>query len=129
MCVHRSITSPRTGVRAAHETRRPRREYCEACILNGKSAIAFVEGRPWSAAWVTPYVRLGAGYSRLAGSMKSRDFGNRHEDIATLLGEIGVDVHHGWASARLFAFHLVLPGTSFDREPFNALGVQLGARL
>lgn len=103
-------------------------QYCAHCILDGSSTLAFAEGRLVPQLWVTPYARLGLGWSHLHGQRFSYDRDHR-EDRLTLLGEVGVELHYRWASLRAYGFDLLPVGTELDADPFAGFGLQLGARL
>jgi hypothetical protein len=103
-------------------------QYCQHCILDGSSTLAFAEGRLIPERWATPYARFGLGWSHLHGQRVAYDSEHR-EDRLTLLGEVGVELHYEWASLRAYGFDLLPVGTELDGDPFAGVGLQLGARL
>ncbi|HET9929217.1 MAG TPA: hypothetical protein VFQ35_00955 [Polyangiaceae bacterium] len=103
-------------------------QYCERCILDGKAALVFAEGRLWPEQWATPYARVGGGLSFVNGQRKAYDSGYGETDV-TLLAEAGVELHYRWFSARAFGFRHDILGTKLDRDPLMGFGTQLGVRF
>jgi hypothetical protein len=102
--------------------------YCERCVRNGRTTLAFAEGRLLPASLVTPYARLGIGLSHVTGQLVSGQEGYVENNFS-LAGELGVELHYRWAAIRAFAFDVVSPGTELDKDAFVGYGIQLGARL
>lgn len=103
-------------------------QYCVRCIRSGHATFAFAEGRYWPQGWVTPYARLGAGLSHLRGQRVEYELGYTEDDLG-LLAEAGLEWHYRFLSLRTFAFDQIILGTELDRDPFLAVGVELGARF
>ena len=101
---------------------------CERCILDGKAALVFAEGRLWPELWATPYARVGGGLSFVNGQRKAYDSGYGETD-ATLLAEAGVELHFHWFSARAFGFRHEVLGSKLDRDEMMGFGTQLGVRF
>lgn len=103
-------------------------QYCERCVRNGRTTLAFVEGRLFPEAIVTPYARLGLGLSHVAGQLVSGQEGYTENNFS-VAPELGLELHYYWASIRAFAFGVASPTSELDADPFVGYGVQLGARL
>lgn len=103
-------------------------DYCERCIRSGRGGLAFAEGRLWAGRWTTPYARAGVGLAQLSGQRLAYDRGYGEDQLA-LGAEVGLDLHYRAASLRVFAFHLAVPGTALDADPFTGFGAQLGVRF